>query len=1513
MVSRNCHVVHSDGPPELWRSSWNHLPPPTRRANSIWWKLLLNRDSVADDAETTWIKTKLKKKECVYFFANPDHRSEVCYCGNVKAQHLAEVPVYTEGQPKWNLEKHIKERPTDACGDLTFKDLGNKRAKYVRASNDTSPEVLFQMMTDQWQLRVPNLLITVTGGAKSFNMNHRLKNLFSKGLVKAAQTTGAWIITGGCHAGVMQLVGEAVRDFSMTDSSYGDSEIVTIGIATWGIVYNRASLISKADGRPAEYDLDEKNQGGLCCLDNNHSHFILVDDGTQGRYGVEIPLRTKLERFISEQAVKKEGEDMKIPIVCVVLEGGPGTLDTIHNSMINNTPCVIVEGSGRVADVIAQVADMNPSKITVALITEKLHSLFTDTFNEKQIIAWTKKIQDIVRMSQLLTIFREDKGGAQEVDVAILQALLKASQSMDYKGHENWAYQLKLAVVWNRLDIAKSGIFNSEWSWKPEDLYPALTLALTENKPQFVQLFLDQGVCLQDYVTEKTLLQLYNEIDPTSLFYQKIKNAILSQDGLKLGDVARALQNLLGKSTTPLYPKTEPQSVNITTQPTREPQSAVNITTQDIEGDTPAYHTPQERPEYPGLHEETELQDLEKRPLVPDEKGGTSGGTSAYGSFEEITERSGRSVEIPLRSLEQRRSDQLHYSNLDLLIWAVVQNRGELAEILWTKSPDCVVGALACIKILKSVCMEEKDTDNVEAMKALVDQFEEWASGVFSECCRSNQLLAEQLLTRTSLAWGRTTCLQLAIKAEARSFMSHGGVQMLLTKIWWGKLSVDNTSIQLLICMVFPPLICTNFLNFREDTKIGKDLTTDSSQLVTLKRRDSAAVKRLKKSDTLTSVQRLRGFFNAPVVVFFGNVVSYITFLWLFAYVLMVDFQATPSWAEYLLYIWIFSFLCEEVRQLFFDHDNVGFVIKARMYILESWNQMDVVAISLFTAGVVCRCITVSLYAGRVILALDFIIFCVRLMHIFTVSRVLGPKIMMMQKMIKDFFFFLFLMAVWMGSFGVSKQAILVQNEERLDWIFRSVIYEPYLILFGQLPTDVDKLNFDNSTCTADGSVASQPKCAQTVDGVPVFPEWLAMILLCLYLLLANILLLNLLIAMFSHTFSEVQDNTDQIWKFQRHNLIKEYSNRPPTPPPFILLNLLYFLVRYVILKKEFRVEKHFRYKLGDADNKVLLFWEKEMKKNYLLSQRDEQNRSSDRTIRDTSYKVDAVVKLLEFEHESRARAMEQRMVLLEEQMFQSTVALNWIMKSLTEKGFASEEKAPVMVNLKCIEAEEPTSEDKPMYSTCEYHVNSRQLMYPASNVERFPVPDELVPWQVDFPHYDPPSYMAEKEGRETHNPWIESTGSQPKREYPLKEDPPLNPEGRTGIRGLGSLMWYGPNHCLHPMLTRWKKNKNGCFTLKGSKKVLEVLAVKREGSERWGLPGGRLRPDEKMPSTLKAILKKEFWQTFEALLEKGTESLPDLKSTNSIRWQIVDQKIPLFANMKDIMQKLARKLDSHY
>jgi len=51
----------------------------------------------------------------------------------------------------------------------------------------------------------------------------------------------AWIITGGTQSGVMELVGEAVRDHMLQNGSY-QQNLVVLGIAVLGVVSNRTQL-----------------------------------------------------------------------------------------------------------------------------------------------------------------------------------------------------------------------------------------------------------------------------------------------------------------------------------------------------------------------------------------------------------------------------------------------------------------------------------------------------------------------------------------------------------------------------------------------------------------------------------------------------------------------------------------------------------------------------------------------------------------------------------------------------------------------------------------------------------------------------------------------------------------------------------------------------------------------------------------------------------------------------------------------------------------------------------------------------------------------------------------------------------------------------------------------------------------------------------------------------------------------------------------------------------------------
>ncbi|CAF4398176.1 unnamed protein product [Rotaria socialis] len=68
----------------------------------------------------------------------------------------------------------------------------------------------------------------------------------------------------------------------------------------------------------------------------------------------------------------------------------------------------------------------------------------------------------------------------------------------------------------------------------------------------------------------------------------------------------------------------------------------------------------------------------------------------------------------------------------------------------------------------------------------------------------------------------------------------------------------------------------------------------------------------------------------------------------------------------------------------------------------------------------------------------------------------------------------------------------------------------------------------------------------------------------------------------------------------------------------------------------------------------------------------------------------------------------------------------------------------------------------------------------------------------------------------------------------------PLNPMGRTGIRGRGALIRWGPNKSIMAVVTRWKSHR-GQFAVVDGQRILEALVFKDKLTNDWKLPGGKI------------------------------------------------------------------------
>jgi hypothetical protein len=172
---------------------------------------------------------------------------------------------------------------------------------------------------DSLNIQYPRPTLVLVGGANGMSIEElaRIRHLFTEVLAPLAESLGLAIVDGGTDAGIMQLMGQVRHKIGGT--------FPLIGVAALGTI-TLPHIPHFHTQQPQ--------------LEPYHSHFVLV---LGSKWGNESPWIARTATILAEG----------VPSATLLINGGEITWKDAAESIKANRPVVVVAGSGRTADKIA--------------------------------------------------------------------------------------------------------------------------------------------------------------------------------------------------------------------------------------------------------------------------------------------------------------------------------------------------------------------------------------------------------------------------------------------------------------------------------------------------------------------------------------------------------------------------------------------------------------------------------------------------------------------------------------------------------------------------------------------------------------------------------------------------------------------------------------------------------------------------------------------------------------------------------------------------------------------------------------------------------------------------------------------------------------------------------------------------------------------------------------------------------------------------------------------------------
>uniref|UniRef100_A0A2K6ELR4 Transient receptor ion channel domain-containing protein n=1 Tax=Propithecus coquereli TaxID=379532 RepID=A0A2K6ELR4_PROCO len=384
--------------------------------------------------------------------------------------------------------------------------------------------------------------------------------------------------------------------------------------------------------------------------------------------------------------------------------------------------------------------------------------------------------------------------------------------------------------------------------------------------------------------------------------------------------------------------------------------------------------------------------------------------------------------------------------------------------------------------------------------------------------------------------------LRLAVNYNQKRFVAHPICQQVLSSIWCGNLAGwrGSTTIWKLfvafLIFLTMPFLCLGYW--------------------------------------LAPKSRLGRLLKIPVLKFLLHSASYLWFLiFLLGESLVMETQLSTFrgrsqsvWETSLHMVWVTGFLWFECKEVWIEG--------LRSYLLDWWNFLDVVILSLYLAAFALRLLLAGLahmhcrdasdaaachyfttaersewrtedpqFLAEVLFAVTSMLSFTRLAYILPAHESLGTLQISIGKMIDDMMRFMFILMIILTAFlcGLNNIYVPYQETERLG-NFNETFQFLFWTMFGM----------------EEHSVVDMPQF--------LVPEFVGRALYGIFTIVMVIVLLNMLIAMITNSFQKIEDDADVEWKFARSKLYLSYFREGLTlPVPFNILpspKAVFYLLR---------------------------------------------------------------------------------------------------------------------------------------------------------------------------------------------------------------------------------------------------------------------------------------------------------------------------------------------------------------